>query len=107
MDELLEVAIKEMQELRQPYLGTHHLFLSYLKMHKLDWINYDTFKTYVIEIIGSCYKSTDYVIYTPLVRKLVDNNKDINRLINEILFDDNSIVYNILLSKNINIEIIK
>ena len=31
MDELLDGAIVEMKELQQPYLGTHHLFLSYLK----------------------------------------------------------------------------
>ena len=33
MDELLDGAIVEMKELQQPYLGTHHLFLSYLKFN--------------------------------------------------------------------------
>lgn len=104
MDELLDGAIVEMKELQQPYLGTHHLFLSYLKNNKIEGIDYNLFKKYVIEIIGSCYKSSPYVIYTPFVRKLVNNFKDINSLINEILFNDDSIVHNILLSKNIIIE---
>lgn len=90
-----------MKELKQPYVGTHHLFLAYLKENKCDLIDYDTFKKKVKDIIGSCKKENEVILFTPLLRSFIDNEEKIEIVVDKILKDSNSIVYNILLSDNL------
>ena len=104
MDKLLNKAEQEMLALKQPYVGSHHLFLAYLNEYKNDIISYDEFKNMVIKIIGCCQKQSPRILYTPYMRELSKNNKSIKEAIKYILEDDNSIVHNILISRHIDID---
>ena len=68
MDKLFYEAEKEMFVLHNPYVGTEHFFLSYLKLYGSNVVTYDEFKCYVKEIIGYSYKMSEYVLYTPILR---------------------------------------
>lgn len=104
MNELFTIAENEMISLKQPYVGTEHLLLAYLKQYPSKIISYDTFKKYIIEIIGSSYKESPYILYTPILRKIKNNNKSIKESLKDLLSNQDSIAYNILVSQNINIE---
>ncbi len=104
MKELFALAETEMITLKQPYVGTEHFLLAYLKKYPVKLISYETFKKYVIEIIGSSYKESSYILYTPILREIKNNNKNIKESILDILSNENSIAYNILLSKKVNIK---
>lgn len=103
-EDLFLIAEQEMKELRNLYVGTEHYFLAFLKNNDLNTINYDTFKKTIKKVIGSCYKETEYVLYTPYLRKLKNSsNSDLDNVL-EILRNTDSIVYNILISEKYNIE---
>ena len=103
-EDLFLIAEQEMKELRNPYVGTEHYFLAFLKNNDLKTIHYDTFKKTIKKVIGSCYKETEYVLYTPYLRKLKNSsNNDLDNVL-EILRNTDSIVYNILISEKYNIE---
>lgn len=104
MDKLFSMAEKEMFLLHNPYVGTEHFFLAYLKEYGSNVISYEEFKKYVVEIIGSSYKMSDYVLYTPILRYVKNNYKDVKESIKYILSNDDSIAYNILKVKNIDCE---
>lgn len=104
MDILFSMAEKEMFLLRNPYVGTEHFFLAYLKEYESNVISYEEFKKYIIEIIGSSYKMSDYVLYTPILRYVKNNFSEIKESIKYILSNEDSIVYNILKVKNIDCE---
>ena len=104
MDKLLEIAETEMQELKQPYVGSHHLFLAYLKINNNSIITYEEFRDLVLKIIGSCYKKSERILYTPYMRNIKKSNMNEKEAIKYILTDDNSITYNILNNKKIDIE---
>mgnify|MGYP003296595035 FL=1 len=106
MEEICLIAESEMLALRHPYVGTEHFFLAYLKKYDNEYINYEEFKKYMVEIIGSSYKESEYILYTPLLRKIVNESKNEKEAILKILSDDDAIAYNILLSKNYDIETI-
>ena len=92
--------------LRNPYVGTEHFFLSYLKEYGSNVISYDDFNNYVKEIIGSCYKSSDYVLYTPILRYVKNNIDNVSDAIKYILSNEDSIAYNILKVKGIDITLL-
>ena len=104
MDKLFDIAEKEMFLLHNPYVGTEHFFLSFLKDYGSSFISYDEFKSYVKEIIGCSYKVSEFVLYTPILRYIKNNIKNVEESIKYILTNDDTIVYNILKLKNINIE---
>lgn len=104
MDKLFSIAEKEMFLLHNPYVGTEHFFLAYLKEYGSNVISYEEFKKFVIEIIGSSYKMSDYVLYTPILRYVKNNYKDVKESIRYILSNDDSIAYNILKVKNIDCD---
>lgn len=104
MKELFALAETEMITLKQPYVGTEHFLLAYLKKYPLKTISYDTFKKFIREIIGSSYKESSCILYTPILRQIKNSNKSPKKSILSILSNPDSIAYNILLSKNINIE---
>ena len=106
MDELFELAEKEVMELRHPYVGTEHFMLAYLYKYKNKYIDYDTFKKYVISVIGTSYKDTKYILYTPILRDIKNNSLNVIDAMVKILTNDDSIAYNILLSKGCDIEAI-
>lgn len=104
MDEIFKIAEQEMLDLKQPYVGSEHILLAYLKKYNNKYLSYDRFKSYIEEIIGNSYKKSEYILYTPIVRNLKNEVSDIKECLKRILSDTDSIAYNILLSKNENIE---
>jgi hypothetical protein len=106
MEELFNMAEQEMLELRHPYVGTEHFFLAFLKKYNNKYITYDDFKSYVISVIGSSYKKSEYILYTPLLRRIKNECTNIYDAMIRIITDDDSIVYNLLLSMDVDIEAI-
>ncbi len=73
-------AKKEMNELGHPYIGTEHLLLSILKSDsdiasRLNSynLNYTNFKEELCKIVGTTDKKSEYFLYTPLLRKVIEN----------------------------------
>ncbi len=82
-EEAQEILIKaklEMLELKHPYVGTEHLVLSILhtknelteKLEKYD-LTYNRFKKEIIDIIGKGSKKSEFFLYTPLLKKVIEN----------------------------------
>lgn len=70
---------KEMQELKHPYVGSEHLFLSLLKVDndsskKLNelGVTYDKFKDKLIELIGIGHEDNPWFLYTPLLKRVLE-----------------------------------
>lgn len=114
---------KEMQELKHPYIGTEHLLLSILKcsnnnlLIKLnkEGLTYDSFKNELIKTIGIGSSSNDYFLYTPLLRKVLENANLISSnngknaidnydLIISLLDEGEGIAIRILLNMNIDLD---
>ena len=78
--EILNKAKLEMLELRHPYVGTEHLVLSLLhgkneiseKLEKYN-LTYNSFKKQIIDIIGKGSKKSEFFLYTPLLKKVIEN----------------------------------
>lgn len=104
MKDLLVIAETEMKELKQPYVGTEHFVLAFLRTNKNDYVSYEQFRNYIIEIIGSSCKESEYILYTPIMREIVNTCSTVKEAILKILSDDDAIAYNILLSKKIDVE---
>lgn len=78
--EILNKAKLEMLELRHPYVGTEHLVLSILHSNNeiaknLEKYNltYENFKRQIISIIGKGSKKSEFFLYTPLLKKVIEN----------------------------------
>lgn len=106
MEELFQLAEDEMNKLRHPYVGTEHFMLAYLKKYGNKYIDYDTYKDYILNIIGTSYKESEYILYTPMLRDIKNNCNNVIDAMVKILTDDNSIAYNILLSSGCDVEAI-
>ena len=70
----------EMKDLKHPYVGSEHLLLAILKgknnvSKRLKNFNldYDTFKNKIIEIIGMGSKESEWFLYTPLLKRVMEN----------------------------------
>jgi len=78
--EILNKAKLEMLDLRHPYVGTEHLVLSILhndneiseKLAKYN-LTYNNFKKQIIDIIGKGSKKSEFLLYTPLLKKVIEN----------------------------------
>ena len=77
---VLVLAKKEMMDLCHPYVGTEHLVLSILKndnsvSKKLKNFNldYDKFKAEIIKIIGKGSKKSEWFLYTPLLKRVLED----------------------------------
>lgn len=112
----------EMNELKHPYIGTEHLVLSILKnddeiANKLKKYNltYDSFKNEIIKIIGVGNKSANLFLYTPLLKKIIENavldskennngNVTVYHLFSALLEEGEGIAIRILIGMNINVS---
>ena len=73
-------AKKEMKELKHPYIGSEHLLLSLLlnnnsiskKLKELG-IDYKKFKNELIKIVGVGSKENNFFLYTPLLKRILEN----------------------------------
>ena len=78
--DILNKAKLEMLDLRHPYVGTEHLVLSILnnnnemseKLNKYN-LTYNNFKKQIIDIIGKGTKKSEFLLYTPLLKKVIEN----------------------------------
>lgn len=77
---ILNGAKGEMNSLNHPYVGTEHLVLSILKSEtnlsnrlKDYGLTYDKFKNEIIKVIGMGSKKSQLYLYTPLLKKIIEN----------------------------------
>lgn len=68
------------KELKHPYVGSEHLVLAILeddnevsRKLKVYGLSFDKFKSELISIVGMSNKDTDFVLYTPLLRRIIEN----------------------------------
>lgn len=81
VQKLLKKAKKERNELKHPFVGSEHLLLSILNNRnsisiKLNdfGINYNIFKKELIKSIGIGKQLNNYYIYTPLLKRIIENS---------------------------------
>ncbi len=118
---ILVNAKKEMMELKHPYVGSEHLLLSILKSknnvsNKLKNYNldYDKFKNKVIEILGVGSKQSEWFLYTPLLKRIMENSMldckekssevSVESLFSNILEEGEGVAIRILLSLNVDLD---
>ena len=81
-NKILKIAEKEMLSCHHPYVGTEHLLLSLLKNKNISKIcykynlNYYNYKKNLLEIIGSASKESKYILYTPLLRLVINKARE-------------------------------
>lgn len=115
-------AKEEMMLLKHPYVGSEHLFLSILKSNnyvsdrlKEYKIDYDIFKNKLINIVGIGKKASNCFLYTPLLKRVMENaiydskennNGDvtINHLFSALLEEGEGVAIRILISMNVDID---
>lgn len=101
---ILKSAEKEMLNLRHPYVGTEHLLLALLKRKDISdlcgkfKLTYAGFREALVNIIGCASKKSEFILYTPLLKKVIDeaqsrangDNKSLDDLyLFSSLFDEN------------------
>lgn len=115
-------AKKEMHDLNHPYVGSEHLLLAILKddnyitrrlkEYKLD---YDILRKEIIKIIGIGSKPSDWFLYTPLLRRIIENaiidSKEnnngevtVSHLFASLLEEGEGVAIRIMLGMNIDID---
>ena len=115
-------AKKEMCELKHPYVGSEHLFLSILKNSKniseklKEYsLTYETFKNEIIDIIGIGKEENNWFLYTPLLKRIIENaiinSKENNNgevtvehLFSSLLEEGEGIAIRVMLGMNINLD---
>ena len=114
-------AEEEMLELNHPYVGSEHLLLSLLKNSKVianiankNNLTYDNFKKELILVVGSSTKKSKYILYTPLLKRIINlsleeaNEKRIElnaiHLFKALLEEGEGIAIRLLYGMNIDLE---
>lgn len=119
-NKLLKVAEKEMLSCHHPYVGTEHLLLSLLKNKNISKIcykynlNYYNYKKNLLNIIGSATKESKYILYTPLLRLVINkarensdkDNKELDEyyLLSSLLSYKDGIGYSIVNNMGIDLD---
>ena len=119
---ILLKAKEEMLDLNHPYIGSEHLVLSILKNNsplsnklKEYGLTYNNFKSEIINIIGKGSKKSEFFLYTPLLKKVIENSmldaKDNNNgsvtpehLFSSLLEEGEGIAIRIMIGMNIDID---
>jgi len=113
----------EMVQLRHPYIGSEHLFLSILKCGNKDIVEklekfgltYKAFKTELINIVGLGKESNDFYLYTPLLKNVlqvasdnaIDKGKEyveVSDLLLSLLEEGDGIAIRIMMGMNISVS---
>ena len=120
--EILTKAKLEMLELKHPYVGTEHLVLAILhSKNELterlsnDNLTYQKFKKEILNVIGKGSKKSEFFLYTPLLKKVIENaimdSKDnnngivtINHLFAGLLDVGEGIAIRIFMSMNLDLD---
>ena len=77
---VLVMAKKEMHDLKHPYVSSEHLLLAILKLSseisdklKEYDLDYNSFKAEIIKVIGTGSKPSEWFLYTPLLKRILEN----------------------------------
>lgn len=91
LNKILSIAEKERYNLKHPYVGSEHLFLSLLKTNNYvsnylkDYnVTYSSFKKELVNVIGQCSRYSNDNLYTPLLRKIIKRSETINKKYDDI-----------------------
>ncbi len=113
----------EMKKLKHPYVGSEHLLLALLKnknysvttvLNKFD-IDYEKFRKKVIEIIGIGKSENDWYLYTPLLKRVIEeaillckesNEEEVTleHLLWALIEEGEGVALRILICLNVNID---
>lgn len=115
------LAKEEMKDLKHPYVSSEHLLLAILKgknnitlkLKKYN-LDYNIFKNEVIKIIGIGKKTSEWILYTPMFKSILEKaiiisnelNDDvkIEHLFQAIIDEGEGIAIRILMNLNINLD---
>ena len=115
-------AKKEMFDLKHPYVSSEHLLLAILKSEnevseKLKGydLDYNKFRSEIVKIIGMGSKASEWFLYTPLLKRILENatydakeNNNgivtINHLFASLLDEGEGVAIRILMGMNIDID---
>lgn len=118
---ILIQAKKEMKDLKHPYVGSEHLLLAILKnenavsnrLNELG-LNYNKFRDEIINIIGIGKEESSWFLYTPLLKKVLENatidakeqNEDImiEHLFSSLLEEGEGVAIRIIIGMNIDVD---
>ncbi len=119
---ILVGAKKEMKELKHPYIGSEHMLLAILnnendvsKKLKEYKVDYKNFKKEVINIVGIGERENNLFLYTPLLKRVIENaiidgkefnsgEVSINNLFASLLEEGEGVALRILLSMNVDLD---
>lgn len=115
-------AKEEMYNLNHPYVSSEHLLLSILKgdndissrLKEYD-LSYDVFKDEIIKIVGKGSKPSEYFLYTPLLKRIIENasldakenndgNVTVNHLFSSLLEEGEGVAIRVLIGMGIDID---
>ena len=120
--QVLSEAKSEMLDLKHPYIGSEHLLLAILKDKndisdklKSYGLTYDRFKNEIIDIVGIGKKKSECFLYTPLLKRIMENavydsrennngNVTINHLFSSLLEEGEGIAIRILIGLDIDLD---
>jgi len=119
---VLIVAKEEMKNLNHPYVSSEHLLLAILKgdneitdkLSEYD-LDYKTFKNEIIKVIGKGTKSNEFFLYTPLLKRIIENASldakennngtvTVNHLFSSLLEEGEGVAIRILIGMDIDID---
>ena len=119
---ILMSAKEEMKSLKHPYVGSEHLLLSILKSNNeisdrlKDYnLDYDRFKSELVDIVGIGSKESECFLYTPLLKRVMENaiydskennngNVTVSHLFSSLLEEGEGIAIRILISMDIDLD---
>ncbi len=119
---VLVQAKREMKALNHPYVSSEHLLLAILKgnndisnkLKEYD-LDYKIFKNEIIKVIGKGSKPSEFFLYTPLLKRIIENaildakennngEVTINHLFSSLLEEGEGVAIRILIGMNIDID---
>lgn len=121
ISKIFKKAEEEMFNLHHPYVGSEHLLLSLLKYDKEIAqiatkynLTYDNFKNELLLVVGSATKASSFVLYTPLLKRIIslagedakESGEELNskHLFRAIIEEGEGIAIRLLYGMNINLD---
>lgn len=119
---VLVLAKKEMSDLKHPYVGSEHLLLAILKFDndiskkmKTFGVDYKGFRDKLVSIVGMGSKKSEWFLYTPLLKRVIENaivdsreNNDgevtAEHLFSSLLEEGEGVAIRILIGMNVDID---
>ena len=115
---VLICAKKEMMDLKHDYVGTEHVILAMLSnsncILKKYGVSYNSFRNKLIDTVGIGSNSNDLYLYTPLLRRIIENvvnesretgnDIGINNIFSNIISEGDGVGIRILLELGIDMD---